>query len=263
MNIIQQTGILSLIIQIITFFVDSYALSLDIGDSSKILNQLLWVEYVVQIVEGSFYIWLVLQFTKISNITPYRYWDWFITTPTMLFTLCIYMLYLQYKEDVKQNKNLSPEANIQTTETFDNKNKENTNQNEIENNMKYPTIKFYLEQYWKPLLLIIIMDWLMLLFGYLGEINYLSIGLSTILGFIPFVIMFGIIYYHFALKSPKTRNIYWYFVVVWGLYGVAALMPYELKNIMYNILDLFAKNFFGLYLAYLIIKIKNGYPDDD
>ena len=259
MNIIQQTGILSLIIQIFTFFVDSYALSLDIGDSSKILNQLLWVEYIVQIIEGSFYIWMVLQFTKISNITPYRYWDWFITTPTMLFTLCIYMLYLQFKEDMKQKQNQSPDVTIETIEKFENEKQYNTEQNKI----NYPTIKFYLEKYWKPLLLIVIMDWLMLLFGYLGETKYLSVGLSTILGFIPFVIMFGIIYYHFALKSPKTRNIYWYFVVVWGLYGVAALMPYELKNISYNILDLFAKNFFGLYLAYLIIKIKNGYPDDD
>jgi len=30
-------------------------------------------------------------------------------------------------------------------------------------------------------------------------------------------------------------------------------MSYEVKNIMYNILDLFAKNFFGLFLAYVLI----------
>ena len=265
MNIIQQTGILSLIIQIITFFADSYALSLDIGDQSKILNQLLWVEYIVQIVEGIFYIWMVIQFTKISNITPYRYKDWVFTTPTMLFTLCIYMLYLKYKEDMKhkqkQKQIVIPEDIQQTTESIQSEKFKN-NDTKIEYS-GYPTITFYLEQYWKPLVIIFIMDWLMLLFGYLGEINYLSIWLSTLIGFIPFVIMFAIIYYKFAILSENSRKIYWYFVLVWGLYGVAAMMPYELKNIMYNILDLFAKNFFGLYLSYLIISIKYGYSNDD
>lgn len=38
------------------------------------------------------------------------------------------------------------------------------------------------------------------------------------------------------------------------MYGVAALMSYKIKNIMYNILDLFAKNFFGLYLGFVILN---------
>ena len=41
------------------------------------------------------------------------------------------------------------------------------------------------------------------------------------------------------------------------MYGVAALMNYRIKNIMYNVLDLFAKNFFGLYLGYVILKSVN------
>jgi hypothetical protein len=36
------------------------------------------------------------------------------------------------------------------------------------------------------------------------------------------------------------------------LYGVAAVLPYGSKNAMYNVLDLFSKNFFGLFLGYLI-----------
>jgi bacteriorhodopsin len=40
------------------------------------------------------------------------------------------------------------------------------------------------------------------------------------------------------------------------MYGIAALLPYNLKNSIYNILDLFAKNFFGLFLTYIIITKK-------
>ena len=56
----------------------------------------------------------------------------------------------------------------------------------------------------------------------------------------------------YAKYSEQGLILFWYFVSVWSLYGVAALFPYNLKNIFYNILDLFAKNFFGLYLAYII-----------
>jgi len=39
----------------------------------------------------------------------------------------------------------------------------------------------------------------------------------------------------------------------WSLYGIVGLLPYYIKNTIYNILDLFSKNFFGLLLSYLII----------
>jgi bacteriorhodopsin len=40
-----------------------------------------------------------------------------------------------------------------------------------------------------------------------------------------------------------------------GIYGIAAVMNHEVKNNMYNVLDIFAKNFFGLYLCYRISNI--------
>ena len=50
------------------------------------------------------------------------------------------------------------------------------------------------------------------------------------------------------LKYTKSGLLlFYYFVVVWALYGVAALMSYKWKNVGYNILDLFSKNFFGLF----------------
>jgi hypothetical protein len=38
------------------------------------------------------------------------------------------------------------------------------------------------------------------------------------------------------------------------LYGVAAMFNSVWKNVSYNILDVFAKNFYGLFLSYLIYQ---------
>jgi hypothetical protein len=66
-----------------------------------------------------------------------------------------------------------------------------------------------------------------------------------------------IIYEKFARYSENGKKIFYYFFITWSLYGFAALMPYHYKNISYNILDLFAKNFFGLYLAFILILKKS------
>jgi hypothetical protein len=42
---------------------------------------------------------------------------------------------------------------------------------------------------------------------------------------------------------------------IWSLYGVAAWFPSALKNASYNILDIFAKNFYGVFLSYLFITL--------
>jgi hypothetical protein len=228
MDIIKITGLLSLSVQIITGLIDAYVLTIDVIPQLKVLSQLLLIEFIVQIIEGSFYIWMVTNFSSISNITPYRYWDWSLSTPMMLLTLSIY---LKYKSETEEKKKIPD------------------------------TLINYIKQYIKPLSIIIIMDLLMLYMGYLGETKYLSIFTSTILGFIPFSIMFYIIYNTFVIQIPKSINIFLYFVGVWGLYGVAALLPYNWKNSIYNILDLFAKNFFGIFLAYTIYTTQ--YPSNE
>jgi hypothetical protein len=107
------------------------------------------------------------------------------------------------------------------------------------------------------ILYILSLNWLMLLFGYLAEINIIPVLLGVTLGFIPFLIYYYIIYKNYALLSDDGFMVYFYFLFFWSLYGVAALLPYKTKNMLYNILDLFAKNFFGLFLVYIIFTYKN------
>jgi hypothetical protein len=103
---------------------------------------------------------------------------------------------------------------------------------------------------------IFILNTLMLLFGYLSEMGRLSVKIGTGLGFLPFFAMFYLIYENYAKFTVVGQTTFVYFMSVWGLYGVAALLSYNYKNAFYNILDLFSKNFFGIFLAGVILYDK-------
>jgi hypothetical protein len=101
---------------------------------------------------------------------------------------------------------------------------------------------------------ILILNWLMLLFGYLGEMKIIPTIAGVGLGFIPFLLYYFIIYTKYAVLSKSGWMLFWYFFFFWSLYGVVAVLPYYMKNTFYNILDLFAKNFFGVFLSCMIIS---------
>jgi hypothetical protein len=224
MDFIKITVYFSLLVQIIVGLFDYYVIQLNIPSNLLIIQEVLIMELIVQIVESIFYVWLALNITSVTNITPHRYFDWYLTTPTMLVSLCIYLVYLNNEE-----------RNIETTDSFF---------TIIYNNMNV-------------LSSILFLNFLMLTSGYLTEIKKVPQVLGVLLGFIPFFICFYLIYHYFARFSLFGTEIFFYFLIIWSLYGVAALMSYRLKNIMYNILDLFAKNFFGLYLGYVILNSLN------
>lgn len=100
------------------------------------------------------------------------------------------------------------------------------------------------------ILLVFLLNYLMLYIGYLGEIGQMTRLWACILGFIPFVIMFGLIYKNFVLPVYKLSNyiIFSIFVAIWSLYGVFYMMEKSVQNIGLNILDCLAKCIFGLGL---------------
>jgi hypothetical protein len=214
------TLIISVIVQAITFIIDTISLFVNVPGPYFLIKQLLIMELAVQAVEGSFYIWLVYNFTKVKDVTPKRYIDWVITTPTMLLTLILYLIYLGKRETNETD----------SLEFFDLIYKNAIN---IRN--------------------IFSLNWLMLLFGYLGEVNIIDTVTGVAAGFVPFFIYYFIIYINYAVLSQNGWKMFWYFFFFWSLYGVAALFSYNLKNTCYNILDLFAKNFFGLFLGYIVL----------
>ena len=224
MSIIYDTGVLSLFIQAFTGIFSIYALMIKVTPVMAFIKNLLWIELFVQIIEGMFYIWLVMNFSKIGNVTKYRYYDWIITTPTMLFTYCMYLYYI------------------------------NTVDEKLEKLSFYDTIETNIFD----LLPIFVFNTTMLFFGYLAEIGKMKAVVSAILGFIPFIIMFYLIYDTYAKYTSIGRATFVYFSGIWSLYGFASVLSYKYKNSIYNILDLFAKNFFGIFLAGVLLYNKSS-----
>jgi bacteriorhodopsin len=225
-NLFYITLVISVVVQFVTGIIEVWAgLFARVPSKYHIIKELLYLELLVQTIEGLFYIWLVYNFDSVANVTPKRYIDWFITTPTMLVTLIFYLIYLGYRE-----------SNVDTTnlEFF---NLVNDNSSALSK--------------------ILLLNWSMLFFGYLGEMKILSTVSGVLLGFVPFLMYYYAIYEKYAVKSgDKGVKLFWYFFFFWSLYGVVALLPYNLKNSLYNILDLFAKNFFGIFLSYIILLKK-------
>ena len=215
------TLVISIIVQIITGIIEIAALFVKVPTVYLLISQLLLLELVVQFFEGMFYFWLAYNFTKVSNVTPKRYIDWVITTPTMLLTLMIYLIYLN-----KRVENNTSELDFFTLL------KENSN----------------------VFIPVLLLNWSMLLFGYLGEMRTIPVLLGVFLGFIPFLIYYYIIYVNYVTQNTSGYLLFWYFFFFWSLYGFVAVLPYYLKNSFYNILDLFAKNFFGIFLSYIIFS---------
>jgi hypothetical protein len=218
-NIFYLTLVISIIVQIITGVIEIGALFLKVPTNNYLIKELLILEVTVQIIESAFYFWLAYNVTTLLNMTPKRYMDWVITTPTMLLTLILYLIYLD---------------------------KQKTNET---NNLTFFTL---LKDNSDIILPIIILNWLMLLFGYLSEMKKIPTLIGVVLGFIPFLTYYYMIYINYVNENSIGYLLFWYFFFFWALYGVVAVLPYYVKNSFYNILDLFAKNFFGLFLSYII-----------
>ena len=97
------------------------------------------------------------------------------------------------------------------------------------------------------ILTIVTLNYLMLAVGYLGEIKYIPRLQASIIGFIPFFVMFWLIY-SLVGNSFANKVIVGAYFVVWSMYGVVYLLDEELKQISINILDLIAKCFIGIGL---------------
>ena len=213
----------SIVIQVLTGILEIISLFIRVPVSFLFLKQLLLLEVFVQFIEGLFYIHWFYQFKNIVNITPQRYFDWVITTPTMLINLIFYLIFLHHKDNNTSDK-------LQFFELF--------------------RTEFY------TIVTILLLNWGMLLFGYLGEISAIPVLVGVSFGFILFLIYYYIIYTKYALLTNDGLKIFFYFFICWSLYGIVAVLPYKIKNICYNILDLFSKNFFGLFLTYLLLREK-------
>ena len=224
MSGVHLTTNLSIIVQIITGLVSFNGIFLELPDKHKILNEILALETSVQVIELFFYVYFLraLAVKYVHKMGSIRYFDWAITTPTMLLATIAYFKYEEYLE---------------------------------KNEEKVLTFGDFLKDNAQNIVIIVVCNFLMLLFGYLGEIGLIDMTSSIVLGFAFFAYTFYVIYRDYAIKSKKSLNVFYFILAVWSLYGVAAIFSHHHKNNTFNILDIFAKNFFGLYLYYKAVEV--------
>jgi bacteriorhodopsin len=216
-GIVNSATKLSLGVQTITGLFGLYGLTIPLASKDITLRQVLGLEMLVQVIEFIFYLGFLSVF-NLTDLTRKRYYDWFLSTPVMLFTISLYFFYVNFIEIGKVEQDI----NEFTTNNY------------------------------KQIIGIVILNGLMLLFGFLAEIGIMDRMLAFILGTGALCGSFGIIYENYAKYSEKTKNIFWIMFGLWALYGIAFLYPPVIKNLGYTVLDVFAKNFFGLFLFYII-----------
>ena len=223
-KLISKTIYFSLVVQFITTIVGLHGFFINVKEKDIILQDILGLETIVQIVEATFYIWIIFALKNLQKMTPRRYIDWFITTPTMLISTIMFMKYQEIKD-----KGELEESKLNYKNFFrDNK---------------------------RNILIIVLLNVFMLLFGYLGEINYINKYLSISVGFVFFFLNFYFIYEYYAKYSDLGKKLFYFNLIIWSLYGVAAMTDIKTKNICYNLLDIVAKNFYGLYIYYKILEL--------
>lgn len=104
---------------------------------------------------------------------------------------------------------------------------------------------------------ILVMNYLMLYFGYLGETGQILRFYAMILGFIPFILMFGTMFITYVRPKYFLANyiLLSFVTTLWAMYGFVYMLNEEYKNIAMNILDCTAKCFVGLGLWGYYTKI--------
>ena len=216
-----ETGVFSIFIQMVVNVIEGWGLSMKVKPEDEIFRDLLKVEFAVEVIELIFYIILIVFFRELTGvITPFRYIDWGFTTPLLLVSLMAYM-----------RSGQGPEPGPGRLIDF------------VQNNVG-------------SIALVWTLNFAMLLSGLIGELGLLSVTVTTAIGFVPFAAYFGYIYENFvptvAEDTDYKRMLFFWFLGAWALYGLFALLNYTAKNVSYNILDLIAKNFFGVFLAVVI-----------
>jgi len=109
----------------------------------------------------------------------------------------------------------------------------------------------------KSFILVLISNLFMLGFGYAGEIGLLNRNLASFMGFLFLLLTFGIIWKLFitcAKATYQSKLIFWLYLGLWSLYGVFYHTNEATKMLGYNMLDLIAKAFVGIFFWLYLTK---------
>lgn len=222
---------LSVLLQVVIGIINLVALQWKIRPEGALLRSLLKLDFQITTVELGFYgvlSWL----TRDRNIfhrhaMTIRYTDWSITTPTMLFSLMVFLSPAQSFGGFWKTY-----ANLFLLVTFldwcmlfcgwraESTTTEPTKSTSCCQRQMWILIGFF------PLCAI----FRLLLLTFLSELK----------------------------KHPLKRKLLMWFAGLWTLYGVAAFASFSVRNTVYNLLDIFSKNVTSLFLVILLLPYRQS-----
>ena len=154
---------------------------------------------------------------KLEDITPVRYLDWLITTPFLIYSFTLYTTY------------------------------QNNKKNGLDESLNYV-----------PLSYLIVLSTIMLVFGFMGETGRLNKNLAFGIAIAAFIAFCYLIYDKYVDNEgdPVTTIliVYGIFVAIGLLYGLSYHLNTINKNVSYNILDMFSKSAFGIFLWISVVE---------
>jgi bacteriorhodopsin len=107
------------------------------------------------------------------------------------------------------------------------------------------------------ILAILLLNYMMLGLGYLGDTSQLDKTVAMGTSFLSFFTMFVLIFYTYVKPKFNLSNyvLYFMYLVIWSFYGVAYVLDEETKNRMFNALDLISKGLIGIGLWIYFTRI--------
>ena len=207
------TFLLSLFVQLVVIRFSVASMS---GSISETLSAILLLETIVQGVEFAWYLVVGLLFLSGRSVdVVYRYLDWLVTTPVMLITLMLFLLFL-HEPCLEYNGIVQKQPNL-----------------------------------FALIAVSVVADWVMLGCGLYYEMKkstaaFVVASVALLVAFVPHALVLANHFSWLGLEALLTT------LVIWALYGVVsyALRSNEKqKNGAYNVLDIFSKNVAGVVVS--------------
>lgn len=217
---------ISVWVQLATGALGIHGLTLPLAPEDTALSEVLGLELIVQVIEFIFYIGFIF-ILNLTTLTESRYFDWFLSTPIMLFTTALYFYYETQKDRMREG---------------------------------FVTLQGFARENQWTIVTFVALNALMLLCGFMAELGLIPRWFAFVTGTAFLSGSFWIIYEKYAKFSEKTKRMFYALFAVWSAYGLAFLCDPVTKNIAYNCLDIIAKNFFGVYLYFEIREKSKGRP---
>jgi bacteriorhodopsin len=104
---------------------------------------------------------------------------------------------------------------------------------------------------------IVVLDYFMLYFGYLGETKQMDRTTADVIGFLGYIGIFMFIFKNYVKQNKLNYIVFSAYAIIWAMYGFVYFLDEYNKNLVTNWLDLIAKSLIGIcFWAYFTKVLK-------